>query len=408
MVRTSLRLSAPGAPHRPVALHALVTAAAAPALIALVALVALIVAAAPAAAQLASITVPPSGGNQRATTTQGIGLVKVTIDYSSPHVHSPAGEDRRGKIWGGLVPYGMANLGFGTCGDQCPWRGGANENTLFVTTHDIKVQGQVLPAGSYGVHFIPGKEEWTVIFSKNSTSWGSFFYDKKEDALRVTAKPAKSDYHEDLTYWFRDRKLDHATAVLSWEDLELPLDITVENAKDLYAENMERELRSSAGFTWMGWNTAANYCLTNKTHLDEGLRWAERAIDVNQGGQANFTTLSTMADLQEANNQVAEGKKTRTRALHDPTAGPIDLHLYARQLLAQKKASEAMEVFQLNYKLHPKAWPVELGLARGYAALGQKKEALEHAKLALPTAPDPANKKNIQDIIEKLQQGKDI
>ena len=320
MVRTSLRLSAPGAPHRPVALHALVTAAAAPALIALVALVALIVAAAPAAAQLASITVPPSGGNQRATTTQGIGLVKVTIDYSSPHVHSPAGEDRRGKIWGGLVPYGMANLGFGTCGDQCPWRGGANENTLFVTTHDIKVQGQVLPAGSYGVHFIPGKEEWTVIFSKNSTSWGSFFYDKKEDALRVTAKPAKSDYHEDLTYWFRDRKLDHATAVLSWEDLELPLDITVENAKDLYAENMERELRSSAGFTWMGWNTAANYCLTNKTHLDEGLRWAERAIDVNQGGQANFTTLSTMADLQEANNQVAEGKKTRTRALHDPPA----------------------------------------------------------------------------------------
>ena len=408
MVRTSLRLSAPGAPHRPVALHALVTAAAAPALIALVALVALIVAAAPAAAQLASITVPPSGGNQRATITQGIGLVKVTIDYSSPHVHSPAGEDRRGKIWGGLVPYGMANLGFGTCGDQCPWRGGANENTLFVTTHDIKVQGQVLPAGSYGLHFIPGKEEWTVIFSKNSTSWGSFFYDKKEDALRVTAKPAKSDYHEDLTYWFRDRKLDHATAVLSWEDLELPLEITVENAKDLYAENMERELRSSAGFTWMGWNTAANYCLTNKTHLDEGLRWAERAIDVNQGGQANFTTLSTMADLQEANNQVAEGKKTRTRALHDPTAGPVDLHLYARQLLAQKKASEAMEVFQLNYKLHPKAWPVELGLARGYAALGQKKEALEHAKLALPTAPDPANKKNIQDIIEKLQQGKDI
>lgn len=411
MVRTSLRLSAPGAPPRPAALPGLVAAAAVPpgiALVALVALVALMMAAGPAAAQLASITVPPSGGNQRATITQGIGLVKVTIDYSSPHVHSPAGEDRRGKIWGGLVPYGMANLGFGTCGDKCPWRGGANENTTFATTHDIKVQGQVLPAGSYGLHFIPGKEEWTVVFSKNSTSWGSFFYDAKEDALRVTAKPAKSDYHEDLTYWFRDRKLDRATAVLSWEDLELPLDITVDNAKDLYAENMERELRSSAGFTWMGWNTAANYCLTNKTHLDEGLRWAERALDVNQGGQANFTTLSTLADLQEANNQVAEGKKTRTRALHDPTAGPIDLHLYARQLLAQKKTAEAMEVFQLNAKLHPNAWPVQLGLARGYAALGQHKEALAHAKLALPTAPDPANKKNIEGIIEKLEQGKDI
>jgi Protein of unknown function (DUF2911) len=402
MVRTSLRLSAPGAPPRSAALPGLVAAAAA------LALVALVVAAAPAAAQLASITVPPSGGNQRATIIQGIGLVKVTIDYSSPHVHSPAGEDRRGKIWGGLVPYGMANLGFGTCGDQCPWRGGANENTTFATTHDIKVQGQVLPAGTYGLHFVPGKEEWTVIFSKNSTSWGSFFYNAKEDALRVTAKPAKSDYHEDLTYWFRDRKLDRATAVLSWEDLELPLEITVDNAKDLYAQNMERELRSSAGFTWMGWNTAANYCLTSKSHLDQGLRWAERAIDVNQGGQVNFTTLSTLADLQEANNQVAEGKKTRDRALHDPSAGPIDLHLYARQLLAQKKNAEAMEVFQLNAKLHPKAWPVQLGLARGYAALGQHKEALAHAKLALPTAPDPVNRKNIEDIIQKLEQGKEI
>jgi hypothetical protein len=399
MIRTSLRLAAPGAPLRPATLPAVVAAAV---------VAVLLVSAGPAAAQLASITVPPSGGAQRAAVTQQIGMVHLTIEYSSPHVHSTAGEDRRGKIWGGLVPYGMANLGFGTCGGQCPWRGGANENTVFTTTHDVKVQGQPLAAGTYGVHFLPDREEWTVIFSKNSSSWGSFTYDAKEDALRVKAKPAKSDYHEDLTYWFRDRKLDRATAVLSWEDLELPLDITVDNAKDLYVENMRRELRSSAGFTWVGWNTAANYCLTNKTHLDEGLRWAERSLDVNSGGQANFTTLSTLADLQEANDKVAEAKQTRTRALHDPTAGPIDLHLYARQLLTQKKAAEAMEVFQLNAKLHPNAWPVQLGLARGYAATGQRKEALAHAKLALPTAPDPVNRKNIEDIIQKLEQGKEI
>ncbi|MBV8201853.1 MAG: DUF2911 domain-containing protein [Acidobacteria bacterium] len=361
-----------------------------------------------AAAQVASITVPPDGGNQQATVTQGIGLVRVTVDYHSPHVHSPAGEDRRGKIWGGLVPYGMANLGFGTCGAQCPWRGGANENTVFTTSHDIKVQGQVLPAGSYGLHFLPDREEWTVIFSKDATSWGSFFYDAKQDGLRVKAKPAKSDYHEDLTYWFRDRKLDRATLVLSWEDLEVPLDITVDNAKDLYVENMRRELRSSAGFTWVGWNTAANYCLTAKTHLDDGLRWAEKAVDPTGQGQVNFTTLSTLADLQEANSQVAEAKKTRTRALHDPSAGPIDLHQYGRQLLAQKKAAEAMEVFQLNAKLHPDVWPVHVGLARGYAALGQRKEAIEHAKQALKQAPDDNNRKNLQTIIEKLEQGKDI
>ena len=145
---------------------------------------------APASAQVPGVTLPPDGDNQFASVTQGIGPVRVTVRYNSPDVHSPTGEDRRGKIWGTPVAhYGMADLGFGTCGDQCPWRGGANENTVFTVSHDVKVQGQTLPAGSYGLHFLAGPEEWTVIFSKSSTSWGSYFYDAKEDALRVTAKP---------------------------------------------------------------------------------------------------------------------------------------------------------------------------------------------------------------------------
>jgi len=114
-----------------------------------------------------SITLPPSGDNQKASVTQYLGPVKVTIDYSSPKVHSPInGEDRRGKIWGTLVPYGMTNLGFGTC-KECPWRVGANENTVFTVSNDVKIEGQTLPAGSYGLHMIPGQDEWTIIFSKN-------------------------------------------------------------------------------------------------------------------------------------------------------------------------------------------------------------------------------------------------
>src|SRR6476660_1612235 len=133
------------------------------------------------AQQFGSLTLPPSGDNQHAIVTQYIGLVQVSVDYNSPDVHAPDGSDRHGKIWGGLVPYGMANLGFGTCGDQCPWRGGANENTIFKVSHDVKVQGQPLKAGAYGVHFIPGENEWTIIFSNNSTSWGSFTYKPSED-----------------------------------------------------------------------------------------------------------------------------------------------------------------------------------------------------------------------------------
>jgi hypothetical protein len=373
---------------------------------------ALLPAARQAAAQGPGVTLPPDGGNQPSTVTQAIGLVRVSIDYSSPHVHTAAGDDRRGKIWGSgpgfLVQYGPTDLGFGTCAPQCPWRGGANQNTVFTTSHDILVQGQPLAAGTYGLHFIPDPNEWTVVFSKNHTSWGSFFYDPKEDALRVKAKPAKGDYHEDLTYWFRDRKLDHATAVLSWEDVEVPFAISVADANELYFENISHELRSSPGFRWQGWTTAANFSLQNKIHLDVGLRWAEHAVDPAQGGQANFTTLSTLADLQEANGKTAEAKTTRDKALRDPTAGPVDLHLYARQLLRDKHPQEAMAVFELNAKLHPNVWPVHLGLARGYDALGRHKEALAECKLALPQAPDEANRNSIKTMIKNLEEGKSL
>ncbi|HEX4959696.1 MAG TPA: DUF2911 domain-containing protein [Thermoanaerobaculia bacterium] len=369
--------------------------------------VALLLAALPAAAQINGLSLPPSGNNQYASVTQGIGLVRVTITYNSPKVHSPTGEDRHGKIWGALVPYGMANLGFGTCGDQCPWRGGANENTVFTTSHDVLVQGKLLPAGSYGVHFIPGKDEWTIAFSKNSTSWGSFFYDAKEDALRVTAKPDKSDYHEWLTYEFTERTPSQATAALKWEDLQVPFTIAVEHPDDLYVEALRHELRNSPGFSYQNWDAAAQYTVQAKSHLDEGLRWAQAAAGPPIG-QENFTTLSTLAQLQAANGKVDDAKKTMEKALNDPAAGPIEIHLYGRQLLAQKKNDEALKVFQLNAQRHPNVWPVHVGLARGYAAVGRTKEALAEAKLALPQAPDEGNRKSLEGMIKSLEDGKPI
>src|ERR1041385_7919759 len=75
------------------------------------------------------LTLPPSGNNQKAATIQYIGPVRVEVQYSSPAVHGPNGVDRRGQIWGKLVPYGMSNLGIGN-GKPDPWRAGANENTV--------------------------------------------------------------------------------------------------------------------------------------------------------------------------------------------------------------------------------------------------------------------------------------
>jgi hypothetical protein len=354
------------------------------------------------------VKLPPDGKNQKASVSQWIGLVEVNVTYNAPKVTAPDGTDRTGKIWGQLVPYGMANLGFGTCGDQCPWRAGANENTVFRVSHDVKVEGQPLSAGSYGLFMIPGQEEWTVIFSKNSTSWGAFFYNAAEDTLRVKVKPKKCEYNHWLTYEFIERLPDRATVALKWEYLEVPLTVTVENANELYLENLRRELRNAPGFSWEGWQEAADFCFNNKVNLKEGLVWAQNAVTLPYIGQENFFTLRTLANLQAANGLNAEAEKSFQRAISYPGASPLDLHQYGRQLLGAGEKEKALMVFEANAKLHPNAWPVNVGLARGYAAVGRTKEALKYAKLAVQQAPDEANRKNLQKMVEDLEAGKPV
>jgi len=354
------------------------------------------------------LTFPPSGDNPRSTVTQAIGPVKVTIDYSSPRVvRGP--NDRRGKIWGELVPWGMSDLGFNGCA-SCPWRAGANENTTFTVTNDVKVQGQPLPAGTYGLHMIPGQDEWTVIFSKNAESWGSFWYDPKQDFLRVKTKAGKSDYHEWLTYEFTEREPEKATVALEWENLQIPISIAVDNATQLWVDNMRHDLQGFAGFAWQNWQQAAAFCAQKKTNLPEALKWAERAVSdpTWSGGSENFVTLSTLSRLQSMNGREQEAAKTFDKAINHPTATAIQIHLAARQLMTDGKKQEAFKLFQLNAKRYPNQWPVHVGLMRGYAAMGDKKKALEEAKLALPQAPDAGNKKNLEGLIKQLEEGKEI
>jgi len=145
-----------------------------------------------------NISLPPSGDNQKATVTQWIGPVTVTIHYSSPDVHAPNGEDRKGRIWGEVAHYGFIDQGFGTS-KAAPWRAGANENTTITFSHDVKVGDKDVKAGTYGLFLAVEKDgPWTWILSKNSTSWGSYFYDEKEDAVRVATNATEAPYTDGL------------------------------------------------------------------------------------------------------------------------------------------------------------------------------------------------------------------
>lgn len=350
-----------------------------------------------------SVTLPPSGDNQKATVIQHIGPVTVRVDYSSPRVHRD-GQDRTGKIWGELVAYGLSDLGFNDC-KSCPWRAGANENTVFTVSHDVKVEGKPLPAGSYGLHMLAGKETFTVIFSKNSSSWGSYWYDPKEDALRVDVKPVKNEFREWLTYEFLEREPAKATVALLWENLKVPFTITVDDIAEVYFAKLRQELRGNQGFSWQDLQAAAAYALTTGKNLDEAMGWAKRSVSAPFVGNENFQTLSTLAMLEMATGKSAEADKTFEKLIASPTAKPIEVHQLGRQLLQQGKKAEALKIFQANAKRFPNQWPVNVGLARGYAANGDSKKALEHAKLALAQAPDEPNKKALRTMIEGLEKG---
>ena len=133
------------------------------------------------------LTTMPDGGNKKSWVGERIGITDVTVRYDRPGV-----KGREGKIWGQLVQTGFNDLGFGTS-KAAPWRAGANENTTIEFSTDVKIEGQPLAAGKYGFFIAYDPNESTLIFSKNNTSWGSFFYTDKEDALRVKVKPVAMD-----------------------------------------------------------------------------------------------------------------------------------------------------------------------------------------------------------------------
>ncbi len=356
-----------------------------------------------------ALTQPPSGDNQKSKVIQWIGPVQVSIVYNSPDVHGPNGEDRKGHIWGELVHYGYIDQGFGPA-KAAPWRAGANENTMITFSHDVKVEGKDLKAGSYGLFLGVSKEgPWTWIFSKNTSSWGSYFYDQKEDALRVEVTPKDGEYTENLTYGFDDRKRNSAVAFLQWENKKIPFKIEVPNVNELYVSTMRNELRSSPGFDPRNFSAAAQFSAQNKINLEEALVWADNAMNPNLGGTEDFNALSTKASVLRALNRNAEADVVMDKAIKIPGTPVQQIHQYGRGLLAAGQKEKAMEVFQYNAKMHPEEkFTPNVGLARGYTAMGDKKNAIKYWEIAIKNIPEN-QKSNIalyEGELKKLKEGK--
>ncbi len=349
--------------------------------------------------QVLPLTLEPDGGNKKASVTEQIGIVKIAISYNRPGV-----KGREGKIWNTPVAhYGFVDLGHGTS-HAAPWRAGANENTTMSFSHPVKIEGKDLPAGTYGFFIALGDTESTLIFSKVNNSWGSFYYDSTEDALRVNVRNETLDKSvEWLRYDFADETPNSAVIALTWEKRRIPFKVEADVQK-LQIASFKSEFRTTRSY--YDYIDAANYCIRNNIELEQALAWMDRAINFRVMGVKNFLTLSTKAAVLIKMDRQEDAKKVMEEAI--PFGTVMEVHQYARTLLGQKETQEALKIFKMNYDKYPNIFVTNVGLGRAYSASGDYKKALQYMKAALPQAPDDLNKTSVSAMIKKLEEGKDV
>lgn len=245
-----------------------------------------------------------------ATVSQYVGITKITIDYSSPGVKGRT-------IWGELVPYGEV------------WRTGANEVTSISFSDPVKINGNELAEGTYGIHTIPGENEWEIIFSKDTEVDGSSNYDKSKDALRVKVKPEEHHFMERMTFLITDVTDNSAIVNLLWENLKVPFMVEV-NTQELFLSNARKEL------SWVPTFQAAQYCLTSNINLEEALKWINASCLINEV----YWNTRVKAQLQHKLGMKNEALATMEKAVElggKMDSAPFDFENMKKMLEEWKK-----------------------------------------------------------------------
>jgi hypothetical protein len=245
-----------------------------------------------------------------ATVSQYVGVTKITIDYSCPAVKGRT-------IWGELVPFGKV------------WRTGANEVTSITFDDAVKINGNELPAGTYGIHTIPNQNEWEIIFSKDTKVDGGSGYDETKDALRIKVTPESNTFTERMTFTFSEMTENSTKVNLNWEKLKVSFNVEVET-QQLTLDKARNSFKSGELMA------AASYCLQNNINLDEGYKWIQASTMINE----NYFSTRLLAQYLAKRDQKSEAITTMEKAIEmgskmpDP---PFDFEAMKKMLEDWKK-----------------------------------------------------------------------
>ena len=333
----------------------------------------------------------PRDPSPAANVSQTVGISSISVNYSRPSV--------KGRVvWGTLVPYGWDKNG-SAIGLESPWRAGANENTVLHLSDPATIEGVSVPAGDYGLFFIINKDNTgEVILSKDYKSWGSFFYNPKNDQMRakITIRDVPAST-ERLTYDFDIIDRNSAELNLNWEKKQFPVKIAFA-VDQIVIDNSTELLNGQTGFMWQNLTAAANYSLTNKVSLDQGLKWADRAI----AGQLapSMGPYAAKAGILELQGNHAEAEKILSDAM--AKASETDLNNYGYTLLNNKQYDKAIVALKLNTQRHPESANCWDSLGEAYALSGDKQNAITNFKKSLSLNPPPNVKANSEKYLKQL------
>ncbi len=256
---------------------------------------------------LAQLNLPRE--SQRAEVAQVVGDTRVSLVYHRPNTKAR-------EVWGKLVPFGEV------------WRTGANENTTFEVSRDVKINGQTLPAGKYGLHTIPNKNEWTIIFNKVNNEWGSFRYDAKQDQLRITAKPVKAEFQETMSLGFENIKATTADIALRWENLRVPFTIDVGNLNDRTLTEIRKQMSNLKADDFNTPARAASWIYSQKmtANYGEAIGWLDASLKAKETPNALGLKAYLLADSGKKTEAIAAAERAIQLAkAMTPAGNTVDL-----------------------------------------------------------------------------------
>jgi len=330
----------------------------------------------------------PRTPSPAASVSQTIGISVVTVNYSRPSVKGR-------EIWGKLVPYGLNAQSFGN-GKPAPWRAGANENTTIKFSHDAKVEDQPVPAGEYGLFFVVNEDNTAeLILSKDNKSWGSFFYEPKQDLIHRKIQLREIPFTEILTYDFINNTKSTSELVLNWEKKQFPVKIAFD-VDNIVLANATEELKGPVGFGWQGFASAANYAAQNTKNYDQALTWIGQAIAINK----SFSTLNVKSNILRAMGKSEEADKVMNDAI--AIANENELNAYGYTLMNAGQKDKAIEMFVLNTKRFPKSANCFDSLGEAYATKGDNKNAIVNFKKSLSMDPPQNVRANSEKFLKQL------